>query len=60
MDKCSVSVVCTLQIVLNSMGLGGGSLTIYLILCLHCYFSLMLCIYLTKIMLILPQLLFSL
>ncbi len=27
MDKCSVPVVCTLQITLNNMGLGGRALT---------------------------------
>ncbi len=39
-------------------GVGGGPLPINLILCLHCYLSLIWCICLTKIMLILPQVLF--
>ncbi len=36
-------------------GAGGAPLAIYLILYLHCYISLMLCIYLIKFLLILPQ-----
>ncbi len=54
-----VFCICSMhipKITLNSMGLGGGS--IYLILCLKCYFSLVLCIYLSKIMLILAHVLF--
>ncbi len=61
-DKCSVSVVCTLQIALK-MGLVGGPLPMYLKLCLHSYFSFIWCIWciwLTKIMLFLPQVIFSL